>query len=92
MTDRLPTPDTRWRCSACGNLTRFDVVRSSRVREFWHLDLAGEPAVEESEALSETVDDVRCRWCGASGTVELVPRPAAGGPAVDPTRAQGSAV
>ena len=28
MTVALPDADTRWRCSRCGNLTRFDVVRS----------------------------------------------------------------
>ncbi|MDQ1614640.1 MAG: hypothetical protein QOJ60_579, partial [Actinomycetota bacterium] len=33
------TPQTRWRCARCGNLTRFDVTRRSRVREFVHLDL-----------------------------------------------------
>jgi hypothetical protein len=71
-----PTAETRWRCSQCGNLTRFDVVRSSRVKEFVHLDLAGEPTVEETEVLAETIDEVRCRWCGSAGTIEMVPRPA----------------
>jgi DNA-directed RNA polymerase subunit RPC12/RpoP len=70
-----PTAETRWRCSQCGNLTRFDVVRSSRVKEFVHLDLAGEPTVEETEVLAETIDEVRCRWCGSAGTIEMVPRP-----------------
>jgi len=84
----LPDADTRWRCTRCGNLTRFDVVRSSRVREFWHLDLAGEPAVEETEVLAETVETVSCRWCGADGeAVETVARPASGGPTDDPTGA-----
>ena len=77
MSISWPTADTRWRCSQCGNLTRFDVVRSSRVKEYVHLDLAGEPEVEETEVLSETLEEVRCRWCGATGTVELVPRPTA---------------
>jgi hypothetical protein len=77
----LPTADTRWRCSRCGNLTRFDVTRSSRVREFWHIDLAGDHAVEETEVLGATVEQVRCRWCDAVDAVELVPRPAAGEPA-----------
>ena len=31
--------------------------------------------------LSETVESVRCRWCNADDTVELVPRPEA--PAVE---------
>ncbi len=72
----LPTATTRWRCTQCGNLTRFDVTRRSRVREFLHVDLAGEPAVEEREVLQEVVDSVRCRWCAGVDTVKLVPRPA----------------
>ncbi len=75
MSITWPTAETRWRCSQCGNLTRFDVVRSSRVKEFVHLDLAGEPTVEETEVLAETIDEVRCRWCGSAGTIEMVPRP-----------------
>jgi hypothetical protein len=73
----LPTPGTRWRCTSCGNLTRFDVVRSRRVREYWHLDLSGEPTVEESTDLEDSVQEVRCRWCSGVGTVELVARPQA---------------
>jgi hypothetical protein len=72
-----PAADTRWRCTACGNLTRFDVVRTQRVREFLHADLAGDPVVEESETLSNVVEHVTCRWCGAADQVELVPRPTA---------------
>jgi hypothetical protein len=87
---RLPDAATRWRCGRCGNLTRFDVTRSSRVREFWHLDLSGVPVVEETEVTSESVEAVACRWCGADGDViELVPRPEAGGPTDDPTAPQG---
>jgi hypothetical protein len=77
VTVTWPTAETRWRCSQCGNLTRFDVVRSARVKEFVHLDLSGEPRVEDSEVLSETLDEVRCRWCGSTGTIEMVPRPTA---------------
>ena len=76
----LPTDRTRWRCTACGNLTRFDVTRSSQVREYVHLDLAGAPTVEEREVLAERVEQVRCRWCGAVDAVELVARPAAASP------------
>lgn len=79
MTITWPTPDTRWRCSQCGNLTRFDVVRTARVKEFVHVDLAGEPRVEDSEVLSEALEEVRCRWCGSSASIETVPRPAAEG-------------
>jgi hypothetical protein len=73
----LPTSTTRWRCTRCGNLTRFDVTRSTRAREYLHLDLAGEPTVEEREVLAETVEEVRCRWCDGVDCVELVARPEA---------------
>lgn len=71
----LPSATTRWRCARCGNLTRFDVTRSTRTREFVHLDLAGDPVVEEREVLAEAVESVRCRWCDAVDSIELVPRP-----------------
>lgn len=71
----LPTATTRWRCTLCGNLTRFDVTRSSKVVEYVHLDLAGEPKVEEREVVSETIESVRCRWCNAVDQIELVDRP-----------------
>jgi hypothetical protein len=76
----VPSPDagSRWRCTLCGNLTRFDVTRSTRAREYVHVDLAGEPAVEEREVLADVVEHVTCRWCKAVDQVELVPRPAAG--------------
>lgn len=74
----MPDATTRWRCRHCGNLTRFDVTRSTRTREFVHVDLAGEAAVEEREVLAETVESVRCRWCDAPDTVDLVARPAEG--------------
>lgn len=78
----LPDATTRWRCSQCGNLTRFDVVRTVRSEEFLHVDLAGEPAVEERTVLAETVEQVRCRWCNGVNTVEVVPRPDAAGDSV----------
>ena len=71
----LPTSTTRWRCTRCGNLTRFDVTRNARTREFVHVDLAGEPVVEEREVLAEDLESVRCRWCDGVDTVELVARP-----------------
>ena len=77
MAVRTPSTTERWRCTACGNLTRFDVTRTERAVEFVHVDLAGQPSVEEREVLSETVEHVTCRWCNAVDQVEVVPRPAA---------------
>jgi hypothetical protein len=70
-----PTASTRWRCAECGNLTRFDVVRVSRTREFWHQQLSGEPVVEEMVTLEGEIESVGCRWCAGGGKVELVDRP-----------------
>ncbi|WP_235737489.1 hypothetical protein [Nocardioides alcanivorans] len=74
MTASLPDATNRWRCAGCGNLTRFDVTRTRRTTEFWHFDLAGEPVVEETELLTETVETVTCRWCTRSDAIELVDR------------------
>jgi RNase P subunit RPR2 len=70
----LPDASTRWRCGACGNLTRFDVTRTRRTTEFWHFDLSGEHRVETSTTEEEAVASVTCRWCGRSDAVEVVSR------------------
>ncbi len=69
-----PDDSTRWRCGGCGNLTRFDVTRSRRTTEFWHFDLAGGHQVEDTAVDSEVVEQVSCRWCGRSDSIELVSR------------------
>jgi len=60
---RLPRAGERWRCAGCGNLTRFDVVRTRRTREFWHVDLAGAATVDDEQTLEEQ---------GGGGQVPLV--------------------
>ena len=73
---------TAYRCEACGNKTRFDVVEAKRVRSFLHFTLGGEPTVEEEEILELTIEKVVCRWCGASLPVSAatgVPAAPAGG-------------
>ncbi len=62
----------RYRCSSCGNLTRFDVVRSTRTSAFHHYTTGGELTVEEPVVLEDRVESVTCRWCGPSGVVEMV--------------------
>ena len=65
---------TRYRCSACGNLTRFDVVVVRRTSAFHHYSVAGELTVEDEQTLAETVERVTCRWCGAKGdAIEEIP-------------------
>ena len=63
---------SRYRCAACGNLTRFDVTTTRRGRAFHHYSLGGELTVEEEEVLSEVVEEVSCRWCASGRAVEVV--------------------
>lgn len=79
------TAGQRYRCRACGNLTRFDVETSERVRRFWHVDLAGSGVVEEEERFDVRIDRIACRWCGPGSQVEIVaaPAPAATAPRPD---------
>jgi len=63
----------RYRCSACGNLTRFDVTTTRTTRAFHHYTVGGELQVEEEEVLAETVDAVSCRWCGNGRSVGELP-------------------
>jgi hypothetical protein len=60
---------TRYRCTACGNLTRFDVTVSRRSRAFHHYSLGGELQIDDLTILSEQIEDVSCRWCGSSANV-----------------------
>lgn len=63
----------RYRCTSCGNLTRFDVVATRRTRSFHHFTTGGELTVEDEEVLDEHVESVTCRWCGPGGAVEELP-------------------
>ena len=62
---------TRYRCTACGNLTRFTVTTSRRSRAFHHFTVGGELSIEDEEVLDETVESVACRWCGHGDKVEI---------------------
>ncbi|MFP5317010.1 MAG: hypothetical protein ACLGI2_01805 [Acidimicrobiia bacterium] len=63
---------TRYRCAACGNLTRFDVTTRSRTRAFHHYSLGGDLTIEDTELLQEEVEEVTCRWCGSSASVKVL--------------------
>lgn len=66
----------RYRCRACGNLTRFDVVATRRTRAYYHYSLGGELTVEEVEVLADEVEQVSCRWCASAAGVEVLDEPA----------------
>ncbi|MDA3040104.1 MAG: hypothetical protein O3C27_11375 [Actinomycetota bacterium] len=65
---------TRYRCTACGNLTRFDVTVSRLTREFHHFSVGGALEIEQTEILDETVDEILCRWCGHGNDVVRIDR------------------
>ena len=69
--DRSPSEPatTRYRCNACGNLTRFDVLESITTRSFHHYTVGGELTVEDPEVLEHEIREVSCRWCGNGSAV-----------------------
>lgn len=65
----------RYRCTACGNLTRFEVTSTRRTRSFHHFTIGGDLTVEDEELLDEVVESVVCRWCGTGDAVERISAP-----------------
>lgn len=65
----------RYRCTNCGNLTRFDVRVTRFSTEYWHFTIDGNREIEDAKT-TETVTDVSCRWCGtATNVVEITHQP-----------------
>ena len=71
----------RYRCTSCGNLTRFTVTSTRRTSAFHHFTVGGELTIEDEEVLAETIESVECRWCGPSGAIEELPDEAVTPPA-----------
>lgn len=69
-------PGHRFRCDACGNVTRFDVVSTATTRRFHHFDLGGADQVEEEEILDREIRSVTCRWCGSADAIRVESAPA----------------
>jgi hypothetical protein len=63
----------RYRCTACGNLTRFEVTVSRRTRSFHHYTVGGELSIEDTVVLDEEYESVVCRWCGTAASVVQIP-------------------
>lgn len=76
----------RYRCAACGNLTRFDVVATRRTRAFYHYTVGGDLVIEDEQVLSDEVEEVSCRWCSSSTAVEPIEPSDAGRGASDVDR------
>lgn len=61
-----------YRCTGCGNKTRFDVVERIRRKSFHHYTLGGDLEIEDEEILESEVESVTCRWCDRSDTIESI--------------------
>ena len=59
-----------YRCTHCGNRTRFDVVDSVRRKQFHHYTLGGELDVESEEILEQQIESITCHWCDRSDGIE----------------------
>lgn len=59
----------RYRCEACGNLTRFEVTATRTTRSFHHYTVGGDLTIEDQDVVSEMIESVVCRWCGSGASV-----------------------
>lgn len=80
-TCRYPSGVVAYRCRACGNRTRFDVVTTSTSRAYHHYSLGGQLTVEDTDVVTTEVVSVTCRWCGNGTGIEPIDDVAT----VDPT-------
>jgi hypothetical protein len=47
-----------------------------RTKEFCHFTIGGEMSVDDVEVQEEEVEQVACRWCGATGDqIEILAEP-----------------
>ena len=67
-----PVVPARYRCAACGNLTRFDVTATRRTRAYHHYTVGGDLVVESEDVLEERIEEVTCRWCGQGSAVQVL--------------------
>jgi hypothetical protein len=65
----MSSEPVRYRCTACGNLTRFDVTSTRRTTAFHHYTVGGELEIEDVEVLADDVESVTCRWCNSGDHV-----------------------
>ena len=61
-----------YRCSLCGNRTRFDVYEQIRRKRFAHVTLGGDVEYEDEAILDRRVEKVVCRWCDRSDGIEVL--------------------
>ncbi|WP_218587410.1 hypothetical protein [Ferrithrix thermotolerans] len=53
----------RYRCTNCGNVTRFDVTTDVVSKSFYHFSVGGELGIEGEEVIRKEILEVSCRWC-----------------------------
>lgn len=68
----MSTAAVRYRCTSCGNLTRFDVTSTRRTTAYHHYTVGGDLSVEDTAVLEDRIESVECRWCGTAGEVDVL--------------------
>lgn len=64
----------RFKCTACGGLTRFRIKRSLIVEIYYHQTIAGDIIPETPEVLCDEIVSAECVWCGHGKNVEQIDR------------------
>ncbi len=62
---------SRYKCEACGNITRFDVTETRTTKSFYHYAISGQLNIEDVEVVRSEIDSVECRWCGHGKNIVL---------------------
>ena len=65
--------NTRYRCKACGNLTRFDIIRVQRTSEYHHFTTDGKLTIEDEQIMDQSIESISCRWCESGNDVVEIP-------------------
>lgn len=62
----------RYRCGACGGLTRFAVRLTRTITYFHHQAIDGSMMPEDEEVINEVVEEVKCVYCGHGNNIEVM--------------------
>lgn len=70
------SPVIRYRCKACGQREKFEVIRFKKSTAYHHFNLAGELIeILEERVHADVTEKVTCIWCADGGNVEVMEGP-----------------
>ena len=69
-------PVTRYRCKACGNREKFQVIHFKKSTAYHHFTVGGELIeIIEERVHADVIEKVTCIWCANGGDVEVMKGP-----------------